>query len=690
MSANQDEIHGLSLSKDVNNRLKAADLLSNNFESLNDKSNAWSDLIRLAGDEDSDVRYNASFALAYAVPYFPDKYRAWNDLVRLTNISDSEAIHSVASAIGSVFTSLPDKSDAWFDLIKLTGDDDPNVRDRIISTIGDIFSYIPNQFRNETFEAIHTLVEDEYPFVRFAASYALAVSFEYLPDELKVQAWNALYALVDDIYSDNRWCASDALSYSFQYVPDEYKLQAWDIVQELLNDDDEDIRQGASSYISYIFKAAPEEAKYDVWKEMCRLTQDENNQIVTNVSYELSNVFPFISDNIKLKTETYLYELLQNTDPNARASANHSIGKISIYKASNSESENELKYFLEKAITHFENAAKEDALYNPAKFCYPFYRSFDAVIFKKTMSKKEIDVYIENAKEEIGGSESKQKLLEAVEQLANVLETVQSAKDVEFEHQEILRYCSDICTHVDQLMDENKYKTPAMYLLFKKSSPFFRANIKELIDILKKKAEVACKEAKGTDAESIVYSVNKQVQKWEIGSQEQMKKNLDDLFFILNRQVPTVSGNENLISRIEEIQNCTLVEDQIAILTTIISVLPTMSLPAKMDSFEAKLDSITLDVEHLIVIIKEQSNTQEYLDTIQQKLEEIKHDLPGIEKKIDDVLYDLYSPMGVDQKLRVALPIIPMLVSYEIEANVPKFVADRIFDLKMLLTKHEN
>jgi hypothetical protein len=36
--------------------------------------------------------------------------------------------------------------------------------------------------------------------------------------------------------------------------------------------------------------------------------------------------------------------------------------------------------------------------------------------------------------------------------------------------------------------------------------------------------------------------------------------------------------------------------------------------------------------------------------------------------------------------LKVALPIIPMLVSYEMEVTVPKFVADRIYELKMLVT----
>ena len=48
------------------------------------------------------------------------------------------------------------------------------------------------------------------------------------------------------------------------------------------------------------------------------------------------------------------------------------------------------------------------------------------------------------------------KLLQAVEQLADVLETAQSAEETRIDHTELLKHCSTICNHVDQLMDENK------------------------------------------------------------------------------------------------------------------------------------------------------------------------------------------------------------------------------------------
>ena len=56
--------------------------------------------------------------------------------------------------------------------------------------------------------------------------------------------------------------------------------------------------------------------------------------------------------------------------------------------------------------------------------------------------------------------------------------------------------------------------------------------------------------------------------------------------------------------------------------------------------------------------------------------------------KIDEVLYELYSPLSTTQKLKVAIPIIPLLATYEIETNVPKLVTDSIYELKELILRH--
>ena len=76
---------------------------------------------------------------------------------------------------------------------------------------------------------------------------------------------------------------------------------------------------------------------------------------------------------------------------------------------------------------------------------------------------------------------------------------------------------------------------------------------------------------------------------------------------------------------------------------------------------------------------------QEYLVMIQRNLEKIKNDIPEIKREINKVLYELYSPLSTTQKLKVAIPLIPLLATYEMETDVPKFVADSIHELKNLI-----
>ena len=59
-------------------------------------------------------------------------------------------------------------------------------------------------------------------------------------------------------------------------------------------------------------------------------------------------------------------------------------------------------------------------------------------------------------------------------------------------------------------------------------------------------------------------------------------------------------------------------------------------------------------------------------------------------EKIDEVLYELYSPLSTTQKLKVTIPIIPLLATYEIETDVPKLVADKIYELKNLILRFKN
>ncbi len=95
MLANQAEIHTLSLSTRVDERLEAINQFNSMFEILKDKSAAFLDLQRLTYDEDSDVRMKAIEALASIFSSIADEYKtaSWADLPSLTYRDDPNPLN---------------------------------------------------------------------------------------------------------------------------------------------------------------------------------------------------------------------------------------------------------------------------------------------------------------------------------------------------------------------------------------------------------------------------------------------------------------------------------------------------------------------------------------------------------------------------------------------------------------------
>ena len=123
----QTEIHRNALSSEVEGRRAALNQIRDSFAYLPDKEKAWKDLIRLARDEDHDVRWGAAYALGSAFQHIPDKEAAWKDLHRLTWDEDSDVRRVAAHALGDAFPHIPDKKEAWKDLHRLK-DEDSDVR----------------------------------------------------------------------------------------------------------------------------------------------------------------------------------------------------------------------------------------------------------------------------------------------------------------------------------------------------------------------------------------------------------------------------------------------------------------------------------------------------------------------------------------------------------------------------------
>ena len=99
MRIDQAEIHRKTLSNDVAERIEAAQQLGINFADLEDQTQAWDDLIRLNGDRDRDVRWEAAEALGAAFPHVL-KEGAWKNLHRLIVDPNDAARLEAAKSLG--------------------------------------------------------------------------------------------------------------------------------------------------------------------------------------------------------------------------------------------------------------------------------------------------------------------------------------------------------------------------------------------------------------------------------------------------------------------------------------------------------------------------------------------------------------------------------------------------------------
>ncbi|HWQ48672.1 MAG TPA: HEAT repeat domain-containing protein, partial [Methanosarcina sp.] len=276
----------------------------------------------------------------------------------------------------------------------------------------------------------------------------------------------------------------------FSSIPN--KQQAWNGLLRLTNDKDWWVRHSAAKALSSVFSQIPD--KQQAWNDLHRLTKDENSLV--------------------------------------RFSSNHSLGRVSIFMASQAETEEDYKKELEKAIEFFETASKETSYYNPAQFCLPFYCSFYTIIFKKQEAREEVNKYLEEAKSAIKDSESKKQLFEAVQNLSEALKQVQSMRYLSGMKNE-LNFYRKYCDHAAELMKYAGENAPLATAVLRKGLPILDRNLKELLEEIQKKAKIACRESIGTDTEAIICGINREIQNAISDDQKQYIEIFENILSIL-------------------------------------------------------------------------------------------------------------------------------------------------------------
>ena len=563
----QEKIHSQCLSKNPEERVKGLSNLKVNFSSLSDKLQAWKEIIRLTTDENDYVRFTASSSLisiCSQVSQVQDKQKIWNDLHELTNNEDMHVRSCIVEALVSSFSHMPDKQLVWNDLIKLTNDKEGLVRLKAIYMLESTFPYVPD--KQQAWKELIKLATNEDLQVRDRAFYSLGLSFSHVPD--KQQAWKDLHHLTTDEDELVRFFVPNALCRAFPNIQD--KTQAWNDLIKLSCDMCTDVGYNAANALAFVFPKISE--KKQAWNDLIKLTTGED-------------------ENFGL----YIY---------------HTLGKISIFNASQAETEEDYKKALEKAIEFFEKEVQvlhsgwdpnDPRFDNPSQFCLPFYRSFYTIIFEKKEAKEEIDKYLAEAKIAIKGSTNKKSLFEAVENLANALKEIQRLENLDLEAmKEKINLYRQYCDRAAELMRENEDAAHYATVTMRKGLPILDRNLKSLIEEIQKKSEIISEQTKGTQFEKLGDELNQSSQflsyiRDPVGLEKRVN-NLQSTMRSICSKLPVEQKGE-ACELLKMMYAEPLIEDKIPLIVNILSKFSyQLDMITHLNRIEDKLDNVRFDI----------------------------------------------------------------------------------------------
>jgi len=451
------DIHKKSISQNIIDRLEAIQLLESHFPNISDKDKdqAWQDLHMLTQDQNSDIQWEAARVLGRAFSHVPEEHKdqAWQDLHMLTQDQDIFVQWEAARALGRAFSHIPKehKDQAWQDLHMLTQEHDSYVRLGAADALGSAFGYVPDKDKDQAWQDLHSLTQDQDGVVRDRATDAMGSAFGHILGKDKDQAWQDLIKLTQDRDISVRIGATDAIGSAFGYVPGKDKDQAWQDLIRLTQDRDFNVRRGAADAMGSAFGHVPGKDEDQAWQDLIRLTNDQDKWM--------------------------------------RMHAYHSLGRASVFKATEAHDKDILKNELEAAVAFFEKSCKESQG-GPAEFCYPFYRSYLAITFQKA-KEEEVQRYITKARKAVGSSESKNELLKAVQNLAEALKESQrlkgrSVNDIAGELDACMWYCNEAAKYMAAAED----KAPRAVKLMRICNPLLKDRIQATIEEIKKKARL--------------------------------------------------------------------------------------------------------------------------------------------------------------------------------------------------------
>lgn len=216
------------------------------------------------------------------------------------------------------------------------------------------------------------------------------------------------------------------------------------------------------------------------------------------------------------------------------------------------------------------------------------------MIFKKQEAEEEVKKNLDEAKRAVSGSESKEKLLEAVESLSNALNEAQKLRDLDDIKADLngyRRYCDRAC----ELLDSTEDKAPGATKLIRRGLPVIDDRIHEILAEIREKAEAVCRQSLGTSFEDLGKELNKAGQGLSmIREPIGLEKSVNNLENALSDICESITGKEKIeaCKWLEQSKKEPYVEDKINSLNMILSKIPQL-----IDQIEQSAETISYNAE---------------------------------------------------------------------------------------------
>lgn len=369
------------------------------------------------------------------------------------------------------------------------------------------------------------------------------------------------------------------------------KDQAWADLHKLTYDKDCFVQLRATIVLCSTFHHIYD--KELAWSDLIRLSQSKDRYVKMNAALALGSAYPNITDKVQAWMD--MIKLSELNDSDLKTYVEYSLGKSSIFKATETESEEEFKKELEIALEFFEKSLEKSTYSNPANFCLPFYRSFYTITFKREGEKSEVNNYFEQAKNAVEGSEDKEKLLEAVKNLSNALEEVQKTQEMDFKVKKgSLNAYRQYCERAADLLNTTNEKAPGATKLIRRGLPMIDHQIKNILAEIQKNAENLCKQTIDTPFEDLGKEVNQVGQELSlirdpIGLEKNLNNMITELFNICHKFPLEDQGDACRCLKKAEIEP--YIEDKLPLINMVLSKISTQFI------FGKKLDQLMISLK---------------------------------------------------------------------------------------------